>query len=370
MENTSWYTIVDTEKLNTPALVIYPQRVKHNIDLIISTIKDVERLRPHVKTCKAAEPVLMMLEAGITKFKCATVAEAEMLGSVKAPDVLLAYPIVGASVQRFLELIKTFPETLFSCLVDHQTSAQLLNDAASAQNLSVLVYIDLNVGMNRTGTSPAKATNLYEFCALKEALTPAGLHAYDGHIHEADFETRRQQWHTSFEQVKTVKQELIAKGFTSPVIVAGGTPTFPFYVLEADVECSPGTFIYWDEGYRQHFAEQNFLPAALLVARVVSLPDETKICIDLGHKSVASENGLNQRVQFLNAPNLKLVSHSEEHLVADAGENHAYKIGDVLYGLPYHTCPTVALHQFAAIVENHKITGSWETTARNRKILI
>lgn len=370
MQHTSWYGIENTENLNTPALVIYPQRVKYNIDLIINIIQNVSRLRPHVKTCKAAEPVLMMLEAGITKFKCATIAEAEMLGSVKAPDVLLAYPIVGASVHRFLELIKTFPETLFSCLVDHQTSAQILNDDALAQNLKVPVYIDLNVGMNRTGIAPAEAAGLYNFCALKEALTPTGLHAYDGHIHEANSEIRKQQWHASFMQVKTVKQELLAKGFASPIIIAGGTPTFPFYALEADVECSPGTFIYWDAGYRQNFTEQFFLPSALLVARIVSLPDQTKICIDLGHKAVASENNLNQRIQFLNAPDLKLISHSEEHLVADAGENHAFKIGDLLYGLPCHICPTVALHQFAAIAENHQITGSWETTARNRKITI
>ncbi len=370
MQNTAWYWIENTETLNTPALVVYPDRVKYNIDLIISSIQNVARLRPHIKTCKAAEPILMMMESGISKFKCATIAEAEMLGSVKAPDVLLAYPLVGTAVNRFLELIKTFPETLFSCLVDNQTSALILNDAAFNQNLKIPVYIDLNIGMDRTGITPSSATNLYQFCASKEALKPMGLHGYDGHIHEPDFKIRKNEWHTSFMQVKTVKQELLDKGFAEPIIIAGGTPTFPFYAQETDVECSPGTFIYWDTGYQQHFTEQLFLPAALLAARVVSLPDARKICIDLGHKAVASENNLNQRVQFLNALNLKLISHSEEHLVADAGENHPYQIGDVLYGLPYHICPTVALHQFATTVENHQLTGTWETVARKRKITI
>ncbi len=370
MQIKPWYWIENTETLNTPALAIYPDRVKHNIDLLISLVSDVSRLRPHIKTCKAIEPVLLMLESGISKFKCATVAEAEMLAMAKAPDVLLAYPIVGASVGRFLKLVKTFPETLFSCLVDNQLSAQILNDAAFGQNLKVPVYIDLNIGMNRTGINPTKAIHLYKFCAIKEALVPQGLHAYDGHIHEPDLETRRKEWHTVFMQVKTVSEDLVEKGFDQPTIIAGGTPTFPFYALEKNVECSPGTFIYWDEGYRQHFAEQAFLPAALVVSRVVSLPDETKICIDLGHKSVASESSLDKRIQFLNAPNLKLISHSEEHLVADAGENHAYQIGDVLYGLPWHICPTVALHQFATLIENHQITGSWETIARDRKITL
>jgi len=365
-----WYQIENVENLDTPALVIYPERVKHNIALLISMIDDPARLRPHIKTCKAIQPVVLMMEAGIKKFKCATIAEAEMLGKAKAPDVLLAYQPVGSAVHRFLKLNKTYPETKFSCLVDHLSSAQKINDAAQAQNLKVQVYIDLNVGMDRTGIEPNAALALYEFCAIKEALIPMGLHAYDGHIHDPNRETRRQHWHTSFMQVKTVQQNLISKGFPEPKIIAGGTPTFPFYALEKDVECSPGTFIYWDDGYRQHFSEQAFLPAALLVTRVISLPDPTKICLDLGHKSVASESDLQYRVRFLNAPDLRLVSHSEEHLVADAGENHAYQIGDVLYGLPYHICPTVALHQFATTVEEHWIKGTWETIVRNRKLSI
>ncbi len=370
MPNTPWYWIDNTEKLNTPALVIYPHRVKYNIKLLIRTISNVSRLRPHVKTCKAAEPVLMMLENGITKFKCATIAEAEMLGSVKAPDVLLAYPVVGNSVDRFLKLIQTFPETHFSCLVDNQSSAQFLNDAAFAQKLKISVYIDLNIGMDRTGINPEKAAALYQFCALKEALVPMGLHAYDGHIHDTNLEIRRQRWDASFTHVKTVKQELGLLGFPELKIVAGGTPTFPFYAFEEDVECSPGTFIYWDEGYQQHFEEQLFLPAALVLARIVSLPDATKICVDLGHKAVASESKINKRIFFLNAPDLEIISHSEEHLVAEAGENHTYQVGDILYGLPYHICPTVALHQFAVIVKDHQITEKWETIARNRKITI
>lgn len=365
-----WYQINHTENLQTPALVIYPDRVQHNTELLISQIGNIDYLRPHVKTCKSSEPILLMMKSGISKFKCATIAEAEMLGNIKAPDVLLAYPVVGALVNRFLRLIKTFPETLFSCLVDNSSSAQLLNNAASTQNLKIQVYIDLNIGMDRTGIAPFSATELYRFCALKEALTPMGLHAYDGHVHEPDLEIRRKQWHTSFMQVKTVKQELLDKGFDEPIIIAGGTPTFPFYASETEVECSPGTFIYWDAGYQQNFTEQLFLPAALLVARIISMPDTTKICIDLGHKAVAAENELGRRVQFLNAPELKLISQSEEHLVADAGENHSYQIGDILYGLPYHICPTVALHQFATTVEDHEITGTWETVARNRKITL
>ena len=35
--------------------------------------------------------------------------------------------------------------------------------------------------------------------------------------------------------------------------------------------------------------------------------------------------------------------HSEEHLVLETPRAAEFKIGDVLYGVPWHICPTVAL---------------------------
>ena len=74
-----WYQIDNVEELDTPALVIYKDRVKQNIDTLIDSIDDIDRLRPHVKTHKSQQVCELMLNAGIKKFKCATIAEAEML---------------------------------------------------------------------------------------------------------------------------------------------------------------------------------------------------------------------------------------------------------------------------------------------------
>src|SRR5215469_3474632 len=154
MSEKNWYEIDDIDKLDTPTLVIYPERVKQNIALAIKMIGDVSRLRPHVKTHKCKEATMPMLEAGITKFKCATIAEAEMLGICKAPDVLLAYQPVGPKLKRFVQLIKTYKDTKFSCLVDNVTAAVEMSDAAVKNKIIINVYIDLNVGQNRTGISP------------------------------------------------------------------------------------------------------------------------------------------------------------------------------------------------------------------------
>ena len=129
MAENNWFIIKDIEKLDTPSLVIYPERVKENINILKGMIDDVSRLRPHVKTHKCRDAALLMLEAGISKFKCATIAEAEMLGMSKAPHVLLAYQPVGPKLERFVRLIKSYPETQYSCLVDNNAAAEQIGRA-------------------------------------------------------------------------------------------------------------------------------------------------------------------------------------------------------------------------------------------------
>jgi D-serine deaminase-like pyridoxal phosphate-dependent protein len=370
MAEQNWFKINDIDKLDTPALVIYPDRVKQNISLLKGMINHMARLRPHVKTNKAKEATSLMIEAGINKFKCATIAEAEMLGLCKAKDALLAYQPIGPKLERLVKLIKTYPDISYSCLIDNITAATSISQVALKNDIQIPVYIDLNVGQNRTGIIPQHALKLYEDCQSLKGIRIIGLHAYDGHLHDADLDIRAQKCNEAYQAVQQLQESIRQKGYPEPIIVAGGSPTFPIHAKREVIECSPGTFIYWDRGYSLLCAEQPFLPAALVVSRVISLPDQSKICIDLGHKSVPAENELTKRVYFINAPDLKPVGQSEEHLVLEAGEGHQHKVGDVLYGMPYHVCPTVALYERAITIEEHQITGEWRNVARDRKITI
>jgi D-serine deaminase-like pyridoxal phosphate-dependent protein len=352
----NWYEVNNIADVDSPGLLIYPDRVKENIQIAKSFVDDnVDRLRPHVKTNKSPEVSRMFVEAGIYKFKAATIAEAEMLAMNGAKDVLLAHQPVGPKAKRFLELKKKYPSVKFSCLFD---------DASVARSLppGVDLYIDLNVGMNRTGIDPEKALPLYnEFQSQV-----VGLHAYDGHLRDPDLAVRKKQSDEGFDRVMKLKAQI-----NKPlVIIAGGTPSFSIHAKRKDVECSPGTFIYWDKGYQTILTEQPFLIAALVVTRVISLPTSNTICVDLGHKGIASENTIDKRVYFLNAVGLTPIAHSEEHLVLKNESNREYKVGDVLYGVPHHICPTVNLYDSPNVIKDHKYVGNWETVSRKRKITV
>lgn len=360
----NWFEIDNIYELDSPALVVFPDRVKHNIQLAISMAGDVKKLRPHIKTNKSKEVTQLMMHAGIQKFKCATIAETEMLAQCNAPDVLMAYQPLGPKLKRFVSLVKKYPGTNFSCLIDNIAAANEQSIFFQENNLSVSVYIDLNVGMDRTGISPGeKAIELYEHCSSLNGIIVVGLHAYDGHFRDIDFNVRKKNCDAAFSTVLALNEKL-----KLPNIIVGGSPTFSIHCKRENVECSPGTFIYWDKGYTDLCPEQKFLPAAVLVARVISLPTSSRLCLDLGHKSVAAENEIGRRVYFLNAPELKAISQSEEHLVVEAGEGHVYKTGDVLYGLPIHVCPTVAHYERVFTVEDGKLSGEWRNIARDRKI--
>jgi D-threonine aldolase len=365
-----WYIIDDITELDTPALVIYPDRVKKNIHKLIKSIDDMKRLRPHIKTHKSSEVTTFMLEAGIRKFKCATIAEAEMLALAGAPDVLLAYQPVGPKASRLAALVKQFPATRFTCLIDNVETAAQLSEIFQSHSLSINVFIDLNVGMNRTGIVPEEALELIENCKSLPNILVIGLHAYDGHIRDSDIDARTKNCNDAFSKVQQLQQDVKKHLNQNLTIIAGGTPTYPIHARRKDIECSPGTFVYWDEGYEEILAEQPYLFAALVVTRVISKPSADSVCIDLGHKAIAAENPLLKRVRFLNAEDLKPTGQSEEHMTLHVTGDKVYAIGDVLYGVPYHVCPTVALHDHPVIIEDHHVTGYWTTLSRNRKITV
>ncbi len=365
------YQIKNISELDTPALVVFPQIVERNIQRLLDAIEDVNRLRPHIKTHKCAEVVKMLQSSGIQKFKCATIAEAELLGMCFAEDVLLAYQPTEAKLLRLIQLIVQYPKTHFSCLIDSFEVAQMMGKVLEKNQLKLSIFIDLNVGMNRTGILPGKAFDLFMNLQEMPFLEVLGLHAYDGHIHEVDFNERTKSCHNAFESVWKLLQHIESQSFTNLKVIAGGSPSFPIHAQNKRVECSPGTFVFWDKGYQDSMPEQPFEVATLVISRVVSLPESHKICLDLGHKSIASENALNHRVYFPDVPNAKFVGHSEEHLVLEVGENHSYQIGDVFFGVPIHICPTVALHERMYVAENENLTGKcWKIIARDKKISI
>ncbi|MGL4422269.1 MAG: D-TA family PLP-dependent enzyme, partial [Gemmataceae bacterium] len=362
------------DELPTPALVLFPEVIDANIQTVLRLAGGPERLRPHVKTHKMAEIVRRQCDAGITKHKCATIAEAEMLAEVGVPDVLIAYPLIGPNVRRFFQLQSYYPNTLFSVLVDHRIGVAQLSAGAREQGTLADVVVDINAGMNRTGILLKDALEFCRTVAAAPGLRFAGLQAYDGQNHQQDAQERTAAVNSFLPGLLQLRSDLLAAGIAVPRLILGGTPTFPQYAPRTDIpglECSPGTYILHDAGYGGKFEDlAAFRCAAVAVTRVVSRPTPNRITLDLGTKSLATDPPLANRARFLNLPEASIVGHNEEHMVVESPRAEDFLPGDVLFALPGHICPTVALHRDVAIAMNGRIAGRWTVSARDRRLTI
>jgi D-threonine aldolase len=365
-----WYQIENQNEVASPALLLYPDRIEENLRRMIAIAGGVEALRPHVKTHKIAEIVRMKLGMGIRKFKVSTIAEAEMVASTGGKDVLLAFPLVGPNVDRFLRLMALYPGTQFSSLVDDLVVLDQIAKAAVGGGQVIHLFIDLNVGMGRTGIGPGDdALALYRQMARAEGVHASGIHAYDGHLHEDDYARLEEAVAAAFEPVWAMRRQLEIEGHCVPKVIAAGTPTSKILAEHPGVEVGAGTTVLWDAGQRKSSPHLDFLNAAVLLARVVSRPQAGRLCIDLGHKSVASEFP-QPRVQFFGLEDAVAVVHSEEHLVLESDRADEFPVGTVLYGIPFHICPTVALYEEVLCVRNGKASETWHVAARRRKITV
>jgi D-serine deaminase-like pyridoxal phosphate-dependent protein len=367
------YHLSNVADVPSPALVFFPDLIRANIAAVVKLAGGPERLRPHVKTHKTTEIVQMQLLAGVTKHKCATVAEAEMLAAAGAPDVLIAYPLVGPNVSRFAALVRTFPATKFSAVVDHPNTLAPLATVATAA-APIATYLDVNVGMDRTGVPLERAADLYRKLAATPGLTPAGFHCYDGHVNQESRADREAAVWAILNRVLELRAGLERQGLPVHTLICGGTPGFPVYADIRDVpglECSPGTYVLHDNGYGSKYPDfTGVTPAAVLVTRVVSRPAANRVTLDLGNKAVAADPLLAKRVHLLDFPPHTPVVHSEEHYVVETPHADRFTPGDVVYAIPGHVCPTVALHKQVQVAEGGRMVGAWTVAARDRRLTI
>jgi D-serine deaminase-like pyridoxal phosphate-dependent protein len=224
--------------------------------------------------------------------------------------------------------------------------------------------VDIDNGMHRTGIEPGRALSLIHSIVGNKSFIFRGLHIYDGHIHDRDPVQRKIHCEKDFEVVDMLAGKLEQEGIAVHEMACGGTPTFPVHASHPDRTLCPGTPLLWDAGYSQSFPDLDFLPAAVVAGRVIS-KDGQRLSLDLGYKAVASEMN-HPRLKFLEMEPGEVINHSEEHLVIASPDADKHAIGEVVYALPMHICPTIALHEKVYVVRDREVKETWDVVARKR----
>ncbi|MCI8661208.1 MAG: D-TA family PLP-dependent enzyme [Lachnospiraceae bacterium] len=362
------YEIKETKEIISPCLIYYEDMIRENVGKILETAGSPKRLWPHVKSHKSMDMVKLLMEYGINKFKTATVAEAEMTAQAGAERVILAYPLIGPNMVRLVKLAKAFPQTTFYGVEDDFSQFQLLSEICEREGFCMPVLVDVNMGMNRTGVELGDLEELYRKASQLPGISLEGLHCYDGNHNNRDFSVRNQQVADKDRQVAAVAEHLRADGIPCDLIVAGGTPSFPCHAGETDWYLSPGTAFINDAGYFKNLPDISCIPAAAILTRVISHPARNIFTTDLGYKGIAADPVV-QRGYIVGLEDAEPVIHSEEHWAFRLeDESRIPPVGECLYVVPTHICPTSALYPEILVAEGGKVTKVWKVTARNRKI--
>ncbi len=366
------YDLRDTGEIATPALIYYEDIIRDNIREAIRVAGSADRLWPHLKTHKMPAMLRMQMGAGILRFKCATIAEAEMAAQAGVPDILLSYPLVGPAIGRFLQLVRLYPDSRFWAMGDDMGQLRELGRRAAENGIRQQALIDVDLGMHRTGVPVGKLESFYREAARIPGLEVKGMHCYDGHIGQSDFAIRLDEAEKSAAPVHALRAALEKDGLDCGIMVMGGSPTFPCHARTPGVFLSPGTLFVHDSGNAAQQPDMRFTPAAVVMARVISLPCEDRFTLDLGHKAIAADPA-GVRGIVANLPETEPLGQSEEHWVFRMLPGSAGKrpvVGDVLYVIPTHICPTSALYPAVLVAKDGAIAGSWDVAARNRKLTV
>ncbi|HKP10815.1 MAG TPA: alanine racemase [Blastocatellia bacterium] len=366
------YLIREIGEVMTPALAIYAERVDANIETTLRLVGgDANRLRPHVKTAKLASVMRQWAAHGVTNFKCSTSLELLTVCEAGAADVLLAYPAVGAGARRVRELADQFDAVRVSALVE---SAEQIEAWRGSR---VGLFVDINPGMDRTGLRQEEMNEIIRLAHAVEASGQPfrGLHYYDGHMSKYAMAEREPLAHRGYDRLMEIISALEQAGLSVTEVITAGTPAFPCTLSYAGFRqaafvhrASPGTVVYCDcTSLAQLPAEYGYRPAAVVVSTVVSRPSARRVTCDAGHKTVSADAGT-PTCGVLGREELLPAKPSEEHLPLDVADGASLpEIGETLYLVPMHVCPTVNNFDHALIVKGGTIIAIERIAARGRE---
>jgi len=370
----SWdrrYGISGIDDVLTPALVLYPEIITTNIESTLELLGNADRWRVHIKTAKLGYTLRILVERGVRNFKCATTLELLVACQNGATDVLYAYPAMGANARRAREIAEEFPDVRISVLAESDEQVRQWRGS------QVGIFLDINPGMNRTGIQQGHRVQVISLARViaDAGLQFRGLHYYDGQYGNLAESERTREAHRGYDCLLEIVSELERAGRNVPEVITSGTPTFPCSLSYAGFRggsfvhrVSPGTIVYCDATSLQQLpAEYGYRAAALVVTRVVSRPHAGIVTCDAGHKAVSADAGVPTCV-VVGHPELTPLSPSEEHLPMAVAEGAVGpQIGDALYLVPRHVCPTVNNFDCAVMVRDGKVEAVEKVSARGRE---
>ena len=347
------------EELDTPVPVVDLDIVEHNLKKMQAYCDSHGlNLRPHIKTHKIPAFAHRQVELGAKGITCQKLGEAEVMIDAGLDDVLISYPLVGATKADRLAALSRRAKLRVG--VDSGLAAQTVAAAARASNAQIGVLVEFDSGNKRTGVvSVDEALNLAIQIEKSPGLRFDGLMTYPSSEATAEF-------------VAEAQHRFSKAGIKIGVVSGGGTPNaWQAHKIAGLTEVRVGTYIYQDRATVAAGAADFDECALHLHATVISCPTADRAVIDAGPKSLSSD-----RVDPAAGSGYGLIRGYEDAVIERLNEEHGVvdvsrcsrkpQVGERVRILPNHVCVVSNLHDEIALSRGGILLDTKRVEARGK----
>lgn len=348
--------------LDTPTLLLDRAASDRNLAKMAAFFQNrPAKLRPHFKNHKCVTLAKRQLAAGAVGMTCAKLGEAEVLVEHGYQDVLIANQVVGAVKTARLARLATQAKVCVA--IDHWDQAVGISRAAMAAGSTVLLLVEVDIGMGRCGVQPGKPVlELVQRLVDLPGVRFAGLQAFEGHLVNVLDRAERVDRATAAMQLALDTREMLEAAGVPVVCLSGcSSATYDSTGVMAGVdEIQAGTYATMDRQYHRLVPE--FEIALSVLVRVISRPAPDKAVLDVGVKGAGAEFGVPAIRDF---PEVEIPFFlSEEHVVVRNVPD--WSIGHALHLIPSHACTTCNLYRELVVHEHGCVVEVWPIEASGR----
>jgi D-serine deaminase-like pyridoxal phosphate-dependent protein len=356
---------------HTPAVVVDVGRTAANIERMAAMAREGKvKLRPHIKTHKMVPIARMQVAAGAAGITVAKLGEAEVMVDGGITDILVAYPIVGASnLERLMALAE---RARVSIALDSLEVARPIAAAAHARGLEIPVLLEIDTGLHRLGVLRESAITLAKQIASLRGLRFAGIFTHEGQAYTvAGPDGLRNSTLEAAQIMGEVAGQVRSAGLNVETVSMGSSASARFAIGQPGLtEFRPGTYVFND---RTQVAQGAAAPencAAAVIATVISHPRDGEVIIDAGSKSLTSDRMIVSQARqsygaLVSDASIEVVRLHEEHGVLKTNGT-TLNVGDRVAVLPNHICPVINLHDRVFVFDGDEFVGTWTVDARGR----
>ena len=357
------------QDIDTPALILDLDKFEANLKRMSDFAAHARvRVRPHAKVHKCAEIArrqIAAFDAGICVQKLGE-AEAMLAGDVT--DILITSQVVGErKMRRLARLARAYAPARLGVCIDSVEVAGQLAAVCEAEEARLEVYVDVDLGQNRSGVlSPEAAVELARVMVASPNLSLMGIHAFSNMAqYRRGVPERREATDRAAARAAVVRDALLSANLPCEVVCGGGTGSF-LYEAASGVynEIHAGSFALMDVNYARNEhdpAAPNFECALFVLSCVVSMAEQ-RATLDAGLKAFSTDTGPPQPT----FAGWRVRGVSEEHtvLMREDEQGMPVRLGDKALLIPGRCDPTVNLHDWIVAVRKNAVEAVWPIDAR------